>query len=147
MAAAAAAGSAVEGEGTPGAWDEEGGYETEGEDEGGAMGEGRGGGVGGGGGVGQAVQRGVWLCGIVTGDGAGNIGGPLGDGEGGFWVSGEGAAMGMRGCGPVAFPGGLLIMTGGEGGNGVKLQADHTTDLGGGGATGEEAGAGAGGRA
>lgn len=48
------------------------------------MGEGRGGGVGGGGGVGQPMPKGVWLYGMVTGEGAGNIGGPLGDGEGGF---------------------------------------------------------------
>lgn len=80
---------------------------------------------------------------MVTGEGAGNMGGPLGDGEGGLWVRGEGAAMGMRGRGPAAFPGGLLIITGGEGGRGVKLQADHTTDLGGGGGTVEMAGAGA----
>jgi len=66
---------------------------------------------------------------MVTGEGAGNMGGPLGDGEGGFWLR-EGVATGMRGRGPVAFPGGLLIMTGGEGGKGVKLQADQTTDLG-----------------
>lgn len=145
-AAAAAAGGAVEGEGTPGAWDEEGGDKTEEEDGGGAMGEGRGGGVGGGGGVGQVMLRGGWPCGIVTGEGAGNMGGPLGDGEGGFWVRGDGAAIGISGLGPVAFPGGLLIMTGGEGGNGVKLHADHTTDLGGGG-VGAGAGAGAGGGA
>lgn len=79
---------------------------------------------------------------MVTGEGAGNIGGPLGDGDGGFWVRGEGAGMEMSGRGPVAFPGGLLIMTGGEGGRGVKLETDHTTDLGCGG--GGEAGAGGG---
>lgn len=144
VAAAAAVGGAVEGEGTPGAWDEEGGDETEEEDGGRAMGEGRGGGVGGGGGVGQAMPIGVWLCGMVTGEGAGNIGGPLEAGEGGFWVRGEGAAIGMSGRGPAAFPGGLLIMTGGEGGRGVKLHADHTTDLGGGGGTGAGTGAGGG---
>lgn len=80
MAAAAAAGGAVEGEGRPGAWDEE----TDEDDKGRPMGEGRGGGVGGGGGVGQVIPRGVWLCGMVTGEGAGNMGGPLGDGDGGF---------------------------------------------------------------
>lgn len=52
--------------------------------------------------------------------------------------------MGMSGRGPAAFPGGLLIMTGGEGGRGVKLDADHTTDLGGGGGVGAGAGAGGG---
>lgn len=145
---AAAARGAVEGEGTPGPWDEEGRDEVE-EDGSGATGEGRGGGVGGGGGVGQVMPTGVWLCGMVRGEGAGNMGGPFGDGEGGFWVSGEGAAMGMSGRGPVAFPGGLLIMTGGDGGKGVKLHADHTTDLagGGGGGTGTRAGAGAAGGA
>lgn len=149
METAAEAGDTVEGEGTPGTWHEEGGDETKEEEEeeggaGGATGEGRkgggGGGVGGGGGgVGQVTPpqptpKGVWpCCGMmVTGEGAGNMGGPLGEGEGGFWVSGEGAAMGMSGRGPAAFPGGLLIMTGGEGGSGVKLLADHTTDLTGG---------------
>lgn len=66
---------------------------------------------------------------MVRGEGAGNMGGPFGDGEEGFCVTGEGAAMGMSGHGPVAFLGGLLVMTGGDGGRGVKLQADHTTDL------------------
>lgn len=83
-AAVAAAGGAVEGEGTPGAWDEEGGDETEEEDGRGTMGERRGGVAGGGGGVGHEMPMGVWLCDMVTGDGAGNMGGPLGDGEGGF---------------------------------------------------------------
>lgn len=123
----------MEGEGTPGAWDEDGGDKTKG--------EGRGGGVGGGGGVGQAMPVGVWLCWIVTGEGAGNMGGPLGAGEGGFWVRGEGAAIGTIGLRPAVFPGGLLVITGGEGGSGVKLHADHTTDLGGG--VGEGAGRGA----
>lgn len=82
---------------------------------------------------------------MVTGDGAGKLGGPLGAGEGGFWVRGEGVARGRSGRGPAAFPGGLLIMTGGEGGRGVKLHADHTTDLAGG--CGSGAGAGAGGGA
>lgn len=53
----------------------------------------------------------------------------------------------MRGRGPAAFPGGLLIMTGGEGGSGVKLHADHTTDLGGVGGVGGGAGGGACGKA
>lgn len=116
MEATAATEGAVEGKGKPGAWDEEGGDETHGEE------WANGGGVGGGGGgVGQAMPTG-WPGGAaVTGEGAGNIGGPLEDGEGGFWVSGDGAAMGMRGRGPAAFPGGLLIMTGGDGGKGVKL--------------------------
>lgn len=39
--------------------------------------------------------------------------------------------MGKRGLGPAALPGGLLIITGGDGGRGVKLLDDHTTDLGG----------------
>ena len=60
MVAAAAAGDAVKGEGTPGAWDEEGRDKTEKEDRGVAMGEGSGGGVGGGGGgVGQVLPRGI----------------------------------------------------------------------------------------
>lgn len=59
-------------------------------------------------------------------------------------MRGDGAAMGMSGRGPAAFPGGLLIMTGGEGGKGVKLDADHTTDLGGGGGFGVGAGTGGG---
>ncbi|CAG5950222.1 unnamed protein product [Menidia menidia] len=130
IVAAAVAGDAVEGEGTPGAWDEEGGDGTGREEGGVAMGEETGGGVGGGGGVGQAIPRGMWLCGMVTGEGAGNVGGPLGNGEGGFWLIGHGVAIGMRGHGPVALPGGLLIMTGGDGGKGVKLDADQTTDLG-----------------
>lgn len=125
-----AAGSAgtVEGQGTPGSWDEEGGDKTQDAD--GGMGEGsRGGVAGGGGGVGQAT--GVQLCETVTGDGAGNMGGPLAEGDGGFWLRGDGAAMGTSGLGPASFSGGLLIMMGGEGGKGVKLHADHTTDLGG----------------
>lgn len=35
----------------------------------------------------------------------------------------------MTGRGPVAFPGGLLIMTGGDGGKGVKLVDWQTTVL------------------
>lgn len=93
------------------------------------------------------MPTGVWLCVTVRGDGAGYIGGPLGDGEGGFCVRGEGAAIGMSGLGPVAFPGGLLIMTGGDGGSGVKLHADHTTDLAAAEGVGAGAGAGAGGGA
>lgn len=66
------------------------------------------------------------------------MGGPLGAemGEGGFWESGLGAGIAIIGRGPVALPGGLLIMTGGEGGRGVKLLAVQATDL--------EAGAGGG---
>ncbi len=69
------------------------------------------------------------------------MGGPLGAemGEGGFWESGLGAGIAIIGRGPVALPGGLLIMTGGEGGRGVKLLAVQTKDL--------EAGAGGGARA
>lgn len=59
-AAVAAVEGAVEGDSTPGAWDDEGGDETE-EDGGGAIGDGSGGGVGGGGGVGQEMPTGVWL--------------------------------------------------------------------------------------
>lgn len=136
MEVAAGSVGTVEGEGTPGTWDEEGGDKTE--DGNGVMGEGRRGGVaGGGGGVGQAIAAGVELCEIVTGDGAGNMGGPFADGDGGFWVRGDGVAMGTSGRGPATFPGGLLIMMGGEGGKGVKLHAGHTTDLGGGGAGAE----------
>lgn len=120
----------AEGEGTPGAWDEEGGDKTQDGD--GIKGEGRRGGVaGGGGGVGQATPMGVELCEMVTGDGAVNMGGPLADGDGGFWVRGDGAVIGTSGRGPATFSGGLLIMMGGEGCKGVKLHADHTTDLGG----------------
>lgn len=81
--------------------------------------------AGGGGGVGQ----GAWPNGTVTGEGAGKAG--RAEGEGGLWVRGEGVATrGRRGRGPAARPGGLLIITGGEGGSGVKLDADHTADLG-----------------
>lgn len=130
LVVAAVAGGTVDEEGTPGAWDEVGADKTE---EGvGTMVEGGGGGVeGGGGGVGQAIPIGVWLCWTVTGGGAGNMGRLLWD-EVDFWMSGGGAVMGISGRGPAAFPGGLLIMTGGEGGRGVMLQADDTTDLGGG---------------
>lgn len=65
-------------------------------------------------------------------------------GEGGFWESGLGAGIAIIGRGPVAFPGGLLIMTGGEGGKGVKLLAVQMTDLEAG-ADGGGAGAGGGG--
>lgn len=129
LGGAAASVGTVEGEGTPGSWDEEGGDETDDAD--GGMGEGsRGGVAGGGGGVGQAIGGQLWET--VTGDGAGNVGGPLAEGDGGFWTRGGGAAMGTSGRGPATFPGGLLIMMGGEGGKGVKLHAGHTADLGGG---------------
>lgn len=39
------------------------------------------------------------------------------------------AGTAMTGRGPVALPGGLLIMTGGDGGKGVKLVDWHTTIL------------------
>lgn len=39
------------------------------------------------------------------------------------------AGMATTGRGPVAFPGGLLIMTGGEGGNGVKFVVEQTVGL------------------
>lgn len=39
------------------------------------------------------------------------------------------AGMAMTGRGPVAFPGGLLIMTGGDGGRGLKLVADQAMDF------------------
>lgn len=42
-----------------------------------------GGGVGGGG-VGQVGPMGVWLWSTVTGEGAGYVGAPFGDGEGGL---------------------------------------------------------------
>lgn len=44
-------------------------------------------------------------------------------------MRGLGAGMAMTGRGPVAFPGGLLIMTGGDGGRGLKLVADQTVDF------------------
>lgn len=66
-------------------------------------------------------------------------------GEGGFWESGLGAGIAIIGRGPVAFPGGLLIMTGGEGGKGVKLLAVQMTDLEAGADEGGGAGAGGGG--
>ena len=55
--------------------------------------------------------------------------------------------MAMTGRGPVALPGGLLIMTGGEGGKGVKLEAEQMVGLEGrtgGGGAGAEVGGGAG---
>lgn len=127
----------MEAEGTPGACGEEGADETNW-----VKAEGcEGGGVGGGG-VGQVGPTGVWLCGTVTGDGAGYVGGPLGDGEEGFCEMGDRVGMAMSGLGPAAFPEGLLIMTGGDSGRGVKLHADHTVDLGGG-AAGPKVGGGA----
>lgn len=66
-------------------------------------------------------------------------------GEGGFWESGLGAGIAIIGRGPVAFPGGLLIMTGGEGGKGVKLLAVQMTDFEAGANGGGGAGAGGGG--
>lgn len=39
------------------------------------------------------------------------------------------AGTAMTGRGPVALPGGLLIMTGGDGGKGVKLVDWQTTAL------------------
>lgn len=67
---------------------------------------------------------------------------PLGDGEGGFCEMGDRVGMAMSGLGPAAFPEGLLIMTGGDSGRGVKLHANHTVDLGGG-AAGPKVGGGA----
>lgn len=138
----------MEGEGTIAGWDE-------GEDTRGAMWKTtgdcwqdddrdreRGGSGGGGGGVGGGGGGvGLLLLPMVTGEGAGNMGGPLGEGEECFCDRGLGAGMAMTGRGPVALPGGLLIMTGGEGGRGLKLVADHTTDLEG--VAGDGAGAGA----
>lgn len=46
--------------------------------------------------------------------------------------SGLVAGTAMTGRGPVALPGGLLIMTGGEGGKGVKLLDWQNTDFEGG---------------
>lgn len=43
--------------------------------------------------------------------------------------------------GPVALPGGLLIITGGEGGSGAKLEADHVMGFTGGGGGGGGGGA------
>ncbi len=60
------------------------------------------------------------------------------DGRGGFLGERARGRIAIIGRGPVALPGGLLIMTGGEGGRGVKLLAVQTTDL--------EAGAGGGAR-
>lgn len=101
--------------------------------------QGDGGGSGGGGGVEEASGG----DGANTGDGgAWNFGegvqrfgdaiwpfGMAGNGDGGFWMRGLGAGMAMSGRGPVAFPGGLLIITGGDGGSGLKLEADQTVDF------------------
>lgn len=43
------------------------------------------------------------------------------------WVTGLEADTGRTGLGPVALPGGLLIITGGDGGSGAKLGADQAT--------------------
>lgn len=43
-------------------------------------------------------------------------------GEGGIGGTGEETQMGRTGLGPVALPGGLLIITGGDGGRGEKLE-------------------------
>lgn len=51
---------------------------------------------------------------------------PLGAvGDGGIWGTGEETQTGRTGLGPVALPGGLLIITGGDGGRGEKLEADQ----------------------
>lgn len=44
-------------------------------------------------------------------------------GDGGIWGPGEETQTGRTGLGPAALPGGLLIMTGGDGGRGEKLEA------------------------
>lgn len=46
-----------------------------------------------------------------------------------IWVTGLDADTGRTGLGPAALPGGLLIMTGGDGGRGAKLGADQATGL------------------
>ncbi len=124
----------MEGEGRTAGW-------GEGQDTRGAVGKVGEGEYRGGGGGGVGGKENSWP---ETGDEAwkwSEVGGPLGAeiGEGGFWESGLGAGIAIIGRGPVALPGGLLIMTGGEGGRGVKLLAVQTTDL--------EAGAGGGARA
>lgn len=46
-------------------------------------------------------------------------------GDGGIWGTGEETQTGRTGRGPVALPGGLLIITGGDGGRGEKLEVDQ----------------------
>lgn len=45
------------------------------------------------------------------------------------WVTGLEADTGRTGLGPAALPGGLLIITGGDGGRGAKLGAAQATGL------------------
>lgn len=46
-----------------------------------------------------------------------------------IWVAGLEADTGRTGLGPVALPGGLLIITGGDGGRGAKLGAAQAAGL------------------
>lgn len=77
---------------------------------------------GGGGGGGAGPEVGGGDTGRVTASSS-----PLGAaGEGGLGGAGEDTqAAGRTGRGPVALPGGLLIMIGGDGGRGEKLEADQ----------------------
>lgn len=45
------------------------------------------------------------------------------------WAAALEAATGRTGLGPAALPGGLLIMTGGDGGRGAKLGAAQAAGL------------------
>lgn len=52
--------------------------------------------------------------------------GPLGAvGDGGIGGTGEETQTGRTGLGPVALPGGLLIITGGDGGRGETVEVDQ----------------------
>lgn len=55
---------------------------------------------------------------------------PLGAvGDGGIWGTGEETQTGRTGRGPVALPGGLLIIIGGDGGRGEKLEVGQAQDF------------------
>ena len=87
------------------------------------------GGVDADGGGGANIGEGAWSLGEGEWS-LGDAGWPLGGvGDGGFCIRGLGDGMAMTGRGPVALAGGLLIMTGGDGGRGLKLEADQIEDL------------------
>lgn len=79
----------------------------------------RGGSGGGGGGAGPEVGGGDTGYGTESGSPLGAVG------DGGIWGTGEETQTGRTGLGPVALPGGLLIMTGGDGGRGETLDVDQ----------------------
>lgn len=77
------------------------------------------GGGGGGGGAGPEVGGGDTGYGTESGSPLGAVG------DRGIWGTGEEMQTGRTGLGPVALPGGLLIITGGDGGRGETLAADQ----------------------